>query len=248
MSQWSDEIGSGSLGGPAQPEPPSAGVPADLLRRLRLMIASPGEAFRPPLSKWVWIAPLVLLSIWAFFQWYLSSDLVLAEGMASNPDSAAALEGLPEGKLGGFRLVIGIGALFMTWVGYLVPAAFFWLGLNFVLGGKAGFGAVFAVTVFTAIVLVPRDILLTVLRLRAGAIHPIYTSPAVLLDAEQKPLIAMAEHLDLFALYRLVLLAFGFRAISGLKGKQVAWMVCVLWLLSAAFAAGMSALGQRFGS
>jgi hypothetical protein len=210
------------------------------------MISSPTDAFQAPLSRWVWLAPLILLSVAAFAQAILSADLWFAEGLAANPDAAAAIEQLPTDKLTGIRVAMGIFGLAMTWVGYLVPALVFWFGLSFVLGGRVGFGAVLAVTAFTGLVMLPRDILLTVLRVRAGTIH-IYTSPAVLVEPDQKVLIALAEHLDIFAVYRLVLLGLGFRSISGLRGKQTGWLVGVLWVLGAGLAAGMALIGQKFG-
>lgn len=228
------------------PEAPPTGGVTELGRRLRRMIVTPADAFQPPLSLWVWLAPLLLLSVAAFAQALLSADLWVAEGLAANPDAAAAVQQMPPDKLTGMRVAVGVGSLAMTWVGYLVPALAFWFGLSFVLGGRTGFGAVLAVTAFTGLVLLPRDILLTALRLRAGTIH-IYTSPAVLVDPEQKAVIALAEHLDIFAVYRLVLLGFGFRSISGLRGKQTGWLVGVLWVLGAGLAAGMALLGQKFG-
>jgi hypothetical protein len=214
--------------------------------RFRRMISSPSDAFRPPLSRWVWLVPLILLSLAAFAQAILSADLWVAEGLAANPDAAAAIEQMPTGKQTGIRVALGVGGLAMTWVGYLIPALVFWFGLSFVLGGRTSFGAVLAVTAFTGLVMLPRDILLTLLRLRAGTIH-IYTSPAVFAEPEQKVLIALAEHLDIFAVYRLVLLGFGFRSISGLRGKQTGWLVSVLWVLGAGLAVGMTLLGQTFG-
>jgi hypothetical protein len=221
-------------------------VAAELITRFRGMILSPGDAFQPPLSIWVWLAPLILLSVAALAQAILSADLWLAEGLVANPDAAAAVQQMPTDKLTGIRFVMGFGALAMTWVGYVVPALVFWFGLSFVLGARTGFGAVLAVTAFTGLVMLPRDILLTALRLRADTIH-IYTSPAVLADPEQKALIALAEHLDIFAVYRLVLLGFGFRSVSGLRGKQTGWLVGVLWVLGAGLAAGVALLGQKFG-
>lgn len=226
-----------------QASPP---VAADLLARLGRMISAPADAFRPPLSIWVWLVPLILLSLAAFAQAMLSADLWFAEGVTANPEAAAAIQDMPADKLSGIRLAMGVGGLAMTWVGYLVPALVFWFGLSFVLGGRTGFGAVLAVTAFTGLVMLPRDILLTVLRLNAGTVH-IYTSPAVLAEPEQKVLIALAEHLDIFAVYRLVLLGFGFRSISGLRGRQVGWLVGVLWALGAGFAVLMTLIGQKFG-
>ncbi len=228
------------------PELPAAGPGAELLSRFKRMFSAPSEAFRPPLSRWVWLFPLILLSIWAFAQALLSADLWIAEGLVGSPEGAAAFDQMPADKMGGIRIAMGVGALAMSWVGYLVPALFFWIGLTFVLGGRASFMAVLAVTAFTGLVMLPRDILLTFLRLQAGTIH-IYTSPAVLVDPGQKALIALAEHLDVFALYRLVLLGFGFRSVSGLKGRQTGWLVAVLWVLGAGLASAMTALGQRFG-
>jgi hypothetical protein len=246
MSESLENTGTehGGPGSPSRGAP--ASIPSDLLSRLRRMFVSPGDAFQPPLSAWVWVAPMILLSLCACALFYASSNLLIAEGMVSGPGGAGGLDQLPADKLAMVRVFMGVGALTMTWVGYLIPAVFFWMGLNFVLGGRAGFGAVLAVTVFTGLVMLPRDILLTFLRVRAGSFH-IYTSPAVFADPEQKGLIALLEHLDIFALYRLVLLWFGFRSISGLRAKQTGWLVGILWVLGAALTAGMASLGQRFG-
>jgi hypothetical protein len=234
--------------GPSAPEmaasvlpPPSGGPLQELGMRFKRMLSAPGDAFQPPISKWVWLAPLILLSLWAFAQAILSARLWI-----DSPEMAAAFEQIPEDKMAGIRIFMGVGALATTWVGFLLPALVFWFGLSFVLGGRVAFGPVLAVTAFTGLVMLPRDILLTVLRLRADTIH-IYTSPAVFADPERKVLIVLAEHLDIFALYRLVLLGFGFRSISGLKGKQTGWLVGVVWVLGAAFAAAMTLLGQKFG-
>ena len=242
MSQPLDGAEPPFTGYPTSPSAPPPGVVADLMGRFRRMITSPGEAFQPPLSMWVWLAPLILLSLVAFAQAMLSADLWIAEGLAASPQGAAAIAD----KMAQVRIAMGVGGLVMTWVGYLVPALVFWFGLSFVLGGRTAFGPVLAVTAFTGLVLLPRDILLTALRLHAGTLH-FYTSPAVLAEPDQKVLIALAEHLDIFALYRLVLLGLGFRSISGLKGKQTGWLVGVLWVLGAGLAAGMTLIGQRFG-
>ena len=247
MSQPSDGVGPPFTEYRMSPStPPPIGVAAELVLRFRRMISSPGGAFQPPLSKWIWLAPLILLSVAAFAQAILSADLWVAEGLAANPGAAAAIQQMPAGQLTGMRIAVGVGSLAMTWVGYLVPALAFWFGLSFVLGGRVSFGPVLAVTAFTGLVMLPRDILLTLLRVHAGTIH-IYTSPAVFAEPEQKVLIALAEQLDVFAVYRLVLLGFGFRSISGLRGKQTGWLVVVLWVLGAGLAAGTTFLGQKFG-
>lgn len=246
MSHMLEEFGTSSSGSPQPPPGGPAAPPPGLATRLQRMFVSPGDAFRPPLSAWVWLAPLILMSLCAFGLYFASSDLLIAEGMAANPNGAAALDQMSADKMVAIRIAMGVGATATTWVAYLIPAVFFWIGLNFVLGGRASFGAVLAVTAFTGLVMLPRDILLTFLRVRAGTIH-IYTSPAVFAVPEQKAIIALAEHLDIFALYRLVLLGFGFRSISGLRGKQTGWLVGILWVLGAGLAAGMATLGQRFG-
>jgi hypothetical protein len=247
MSQQRDGSGSPPPGNQVSPLAPAPNPPpAELAMRLRGMLCAPGTAFEPPLSRWVWLAPLILLSLFAFGGALLSANLWIREGLAANPNGAAALEQMQGEKMAWVRVVMGVGVLATTWLGYLVPAVIFWFGLNFLLGGRAGFGAVLGVTAFTGLVMLPRDVLLTILRLHADTVH-IYTSPAVLADPEQKATIALAEHLDVFALYRLILLAFGFRSISGLTGKQTGWLVGLLWVLGAGFSAGLALLGKSFG-
>jgi hypothetical protein len=131
---------------------------------------------------------------------------------------------------------------------YLVPALLYLLGLNFVLGARTRFRDVFAVTVFSNLIIVVRDLIRVPLMLMKNSLY-VFVSPAAFADPENRALVWALDRFDLFAVYRLLLLTLGLAAVARLAPKRAALPVLLVWLLVSLIGIGfmLSPIGRMFG-
>lgn len=222
-----------------------------VVQRFFLLFSSPRRAFQPPRTPAFLIVPLVALSVLVVAQTVLFHDLYtersksMIERNQSIPEAqkAEVLQKMDERMSSPSMEVVQI--LSAVARKYLIPALLYLLGLNFVLGARTRFAEVFAVTAFTGLVQIPKELIRTPLMLSRGTLD-VFLGPAALAGSENPPLFAALNMFDLFDLFRLVLLAIGFSVLSGLPVRRTAWPVVVVWLLFGLAGVGcaLSPLGQ----
>ncbi len=242
--------------GPQPPVPDGSGP--SIVRRFLYLFHDPKRAWTLPLRHPIWITALVVLSVFQIAQSWLLRDLVF-EQMRSSMERS---EQLPEeqrelilqrmeeasSSAGGFvRQSIG-GVAGAAVLSYLLPALVYLLGLNFVLGARASFREVFAVTAFSHLILLVRDVIRVPLMLAKDSLY-VFVSPAAFVDPENRTLVWMLDRFDLFGLYRLFVVVLGLALIAGIAPKRAAGPVVVLWLLILLLGVAFmqSPIGKMFG-
>lgn len=238
---------------PGEP-PPESPAPGILTRFLRLF-SSPFRAFVRPRTKALWLVPLIVMSLFQIMQGVLLRDLVQEKVLSSisqndripEEQKEKILEQM-EGSMGSpMQLALQqAGGAAGTWLlVYVVPALLFMLGLNFVLGAHVRFRDVFSVVAFSALVLLPRDLIRVPLMLAKGSLD-VYTSPAALVSPDSTALVFALNLFDVFELYRLFVVAAGFVTLTGFALRKTLFPVVVVWLLYGLIGVGcmLSPLGQ----
>jgi hypothetical protein len=188
----------------------------------------------------MWLVPLVALSLLQITQSLLLRDLYMARVRSSiesnenipETQKEKVLQGMEESTAEPGREVLQVlsGVAGFWVVAYLIPAALYLLGLNFVLGGRARFRDVFAVTAFAGLIQIVREAIRIPLILSKASLD-VYTGPAALAAGGNNALVAGLNMFDVFELYRLVLLALGFAAITAMPARRTAYPVVIVWLL-----------------
>lgn len=144
---------------------------------------------------------------------------------------------------------IGIaGGLLGIFVGYLVRAAvLFALGLP--VGGRAGFGQVFRMAVWTTLPSVIRSFVAAIAVLATGqmpaqGLSAMYSASEV---AEMSPvLVAFLSGIDIYTLWALVLITLGVAATYQLSKVKSLLIAIVFWLLGVGLTIALAAIGQMF--
>ena len=123
----------------------------------------------------------------------------------------------------------------------LVVALFAWFAGNFVLGGEARFLPVLAIAAYVGLV----DLISIAVKyplMISQETTRIYTSPALFLPESTTFLYRFLATLDIFAIWKLVLLGIGVGIINQIKTNKVFWTLLIMWLLYCVAAAGLGGL------
>ena len=241
------------------PAPPAApGPEPSLPQRFAWLWSAPRKAWTLPLAHSVWIVALIVLGVSQFGQSWLLRDLV-REQMVTNIEQndrmteeqkteivARMEEGYSsDARYAGQSLLGVVTALLMM---VLVPAALYLFGLNFGLGARVPFREVFAVTAFSGLITVVRDLLRTPIMLQRETLY-VFVSPAALVDPNNRALVWALDRFDVFSLYRLFVLAIGLAVIARMRPQRAAIPVVAVWLLVTLVGVGfmLSPIGKLLG-
>lgn len=149
--------------------------------------------------------------------------------------------------MGGISLVFGIAGLF---IGYAIRAAILF-AVGLVFGGRATFGQVWRMSVWTTLPDVIRNVIAAVVvfttqSYNASGLSYIFADSEI---ASVSPLLlAVLNGIDVYWLWGMILIAAGTAAtyqISRMKGLLIA---VIYWLIGLAFTLGLAAIGQAFTS
>jgi hypothetical protein len=144
-------------------------------------------------------------------------------------------------------------------MGYVGPllGAIWWLIIAGVLllafrlfGGEGNFKQAFSATLYAWLPLTILSIVTTIVARARGAFDPtqaatlVKSNPAFVVDMKEQPvLFSLLSSIDLFTIWTVILLIFGFAALSRTsKGKSAA-IVISLWLVAIVVKVGFAALG-----
>lgn len=144
---------------------------------------------------------------------------------------------------------IGIaGGLLGIFVGYVVRAAvLFALGLP--VGGRAGFGQVFRMAVWTTLPSVVRSFVAAIAVLATGQMPaPGLTAMFSASEAADMSMVltALLSVLDIYTVWAIVLVTLGVAATYQLSKVKSLFIAIVFWLLGVALTVGLAAIGQMF--
>ena len=224
----------------------------NVVQRILGVFVSPGETFAQLDRKPDWLVPLTLVAITAVVSVYFILPITLPEQMEMQRQKmieqgvpSAQIEKAMEigehfGKIGGL-----VSAFIGTGIWMLLAALWLWFVGNVMLSGQSTYVKVFAVYTYTSLIGVLEALIKTPLVVMKGSAE-IQLNCSVFLPAEQTQtlLYHVLQGLDVFVIWRFVVLAIGFATIYKFSLKKAGWTMVVLFLLRMAIAVGWK---QIFG-
>jgi hypothetical protein len=241
----------------AAPAPPQPAAPSkNVFERIAGVLFSPAETFadiaRRPDILW----PLLIIIIIGYATTFvmmprMDMDAAFAEQeaqMRKQNMSDADIERAQNIGKGFMKVMTFVGpAVGVLW--YLVVAVVLW-GACRMMGGQGDFKQAFSATLYAWMPLIIFGIILTIVAVARGSIDPtqmataVKSNPAFLVDMKEQPVLAsFLATFDIFTIWTVVLLVFGFSALSRLSKAKVATIVLVLWGLMIVVKLGFAALG-----
>ena len=232
------------------------------VERVTNTFLAPTKTFADLRRSRSWWLPLLVLSIFSYL--FTVTALVhvgparLAESsIRNNPTQNERMQNAPpEQRAQTMRITATVMQVsLLGWPVFLllmsaVSALLLWVGFNFILGGSATYGGMFAVVMFACLPGILRAVL-SVVMLFAGDPEnfnindPIGTNPGFYMGADSSAFLKSAlSSVDLFVLWSLALMAIGGAIVARVKVKNGVTMVFTAWLifalLKAAAVAAMS--------
>jgi hypothetical protein len=206
----------------------------------------PDKVFEGMKEKPRWLIPLIISVIFTLIVTaIILPKFVLPEQaakLASNPDIPAdRMEEIQARMSGPIPLIAGlVSNLVAVPVGLLLIGLIFW-GIFSMSGHKAGFKQMFTAAVYGSLIGIPGAIIKVPLMFIKETAK-VSTSLGLILPAEMEEgfLVRLLNHIDLFTIWTLVVMAIGFSVFSGAPRKKSYWIVFGCW---AVFILILSAVG-----
>lgn len=241
--------------GETEPQVPAA--KKNVFARIAGVLFAPAQTFEDIARRPDYVAPLLIIVILGYlctaviaprFDFEAFTAEQSARMRQKNPSLSAA-DAERFGRMGAATSkmflwtfpVLGI-------VIYAVVAGVFLFAFR-MMGGEGTFGQAFSVTLYSWIPFVIGGLIMAVVVLARGSFDPttaatlVKSNPAFLTDMKEQPvLFSLFSSLDLFSFWMLVLLVFGFSAMSTLSKKTSAVIVVVVWLGYVLTKTGLTAL------
>lgn len=241
------------------PAPPAAATPSkNSFARIAGVLFSPGETFADIARKPDILVPLLVILIIGYVTTALTAPKLdfssitaqQAEQMRKqNPNmSDSDIERMERITASFTKVMVWAGPMLaVLW--YLLMALLLWGGVR-LMGGEGSFKQAFSVTVYSWFPMVLFGIIVTIVILARGTFDPtamatiVKSNPAFLVDMKEQPILfSLLSNFDVFTIWTVVLLIFGFAAISKLSKGKVAAIVITLWAVFILIKLGGAALG-----
>ena len=240
---------------PTEPAAPEA--PLGFLQRLGGVLFSPDETFRDIAARPRILAPLALLLAVAIAGAAILVPRMDFETMMrdrlEHSDKAAQMSPADMDR------AVRMGSSFGKMIGYTSPvvaigiwaliAVALWLTFR-LFGNEGAYNQAFAVTLYAWIPLTINSIIGLVVAMTRSSIDPesmatmVASNPAVLVDLHAHPvLFSFLSSLDLFTVWTIVLLIFGFAQVARTSKARSAAVVLSWWAVFLFFKVGFAALG-----
>ena len=219
---------------------------------LGLILTSPSAVGRNVMTDPHWVIPLVIvLAVTCFttiatyqyqveFQREFVGEMIKERNPDADLDSIFAVTTAKQ-------IRAGIGAVVLGGIVILIFAAVL-KGVASVAGGQVGFRRMFAFTSYSAVISAIGGVVRVPLVLAKGSID-VRTSLAAFapsLDL-RSPLAVLLGSFDIFAIWQVVALCFGFSVLSGFGIKKSSGIVVGLWALLVVVRIGLSLLPGLVG-
>ena len=235
-------------------------VPApkkNVFARIAGVLFAPAETFQDIARRPYIVAPLLIIILIGYASTLLIMPKLDVEAMfeaqsaqirKQNPNVAEAdLERMRTWGAASAKVFAYISPVLLV-IWYVIVAAVL-LGAFRLMGGDGTFKQAFSATIYAWIPLTLLSIITTVVVLARGSFDPtmaatlVRSNPAFLTTPGGQPvLFTLLSSLDLFTIWTVILLIFGFSALSRLsKGKSAA-IVITLWLALVFVKVGFAAL------
>lgn len=232
---------------------PEESKPINPLQRIIGVFSSPQRTFTDIASHPTWVLPLVILVVASIVVSQILLPAIINDFQSSeryqkmienDQIPSDQLEQALETQINIMKKTTAIGAGISTIISCIVVTAILLFVGNIILGGNAKFRQLLSLYCWAGLVSLLGFILRIPIGLQQQSLK-IYFGPAVLFppEAEKSVLFGIAAALDIFVLWRIVLLAVGFSIIYRFSmGKSFAAVVGLYTL----FVAGSIAVGNLF--
>lgn len=240
---------------PGDPPPPEK---ENVFSRIAGVLFAPAETFASIARRPDILGPLLVLVIFGFISAAIVAPRMDFESMIQmqgeqmrkqNPNmSEEQLEQIEKftramGKVGMWASPI----IMIAW--YAIVAGALLLAFR-LLGGEGTYKQAFSATLYAFMPLLLFGIITTIVVLARGTFDPMYaatlvkSNPAFLVDLKEQPvLFSLLSTFDVFTIWTVVLLIFGFSAVSKTSRAKAAAIVITLWLAMILVKTGFAAMG-----
>jgi hypothetical protein len=222
------------------------------ISNLGLVFTSPSAVARNIADNPHWLTPLITVLVISFIASF-STQKYAAEYERAGMEDFLLRSGRTHEQIDGMfgstlrnRLTAGAGAAGLFGL-VLVVAAAVYNGIASVAGGKIGFRKMFALQTHAALVSALGLLVRMPIILAKGSID-VRTGVAAFAPSVplRSPLGTLLSQLDLFDIWSLVALSFGFSVLAGLGIKKSAAVVFGLWAVFVLLLVGLAVLRSRF--
>ena len=242
----------------AQPAENQSEPKISVLEKLGLIFTNPVKVFKNITFFPDWITPIVLIIVFSiassFFVYDLQIDAqekkILSNENIPEQQKEIIAERFDEARNSDTRMIQPIiGIIIFIFGSFALVAGVFLVTGKYILGGEADFKTLLAVYGWGYLVAIPESIIKIPLMLAKNSIH-VYTSLAILFDPSEADtiLFKIANAVDVFSLWRVVLWAIGFGIVFKFSQGRSYTVVGVLYVIYIAIYIGFSTLtGGMFG-
>jgi hypothetical protein len=238
-------------------EPQVPAPKTNVFQRIAGVLFAPAEAFAEIARRPDVLGPLLILLVIRYASTLLIIPKLDTEAMfeaqaaqmrKQNPDIAEAdLERVRTFGAASAKVFAYVSPVLMV-VWYLILAAVL-LGAFRAMGGEGTFKQAFSATLYAWIPLTILSIITTIVVMARGSFDPttaatlVKSNPAFLTTLTDHPvLFSLLSSIDLFTIWTVILLIFGFAALSKLSKGRSAAIVISLWLVLVLVKVGFTAL------
>jgi hypothetical protein len=240
---------------PGSPPPPEK--TKNVFERIAGVLFAPAETFQDIVRRPDIIGPLLVILIIS----YVSAALVLPKLDLSTIMEQQAEQmrkrdaSMSEEQLAQMQRITGAMTKVMTWVFPLLMVAWYAIVAGVLLlafrlmGGEGTFKQAYSVTLYSWMPMVLLGIISTIIVLARGTFDPVLmatvvkSNPAFLADMKEQPvLFALLSSIDVFTIWMIVLLIFGFATLAKTSKAQAAAIVISLWIAMILVKLGFTAL------
>ena len=240
------------------PAPPVAAPAKNTFQRIAGVLFAPAETFQDIARKPNIIAPLVIILAIGYLTTVLAMPHLDFDAMVAqqtemmkkqNPNmSESDMERVGRMTKAAAKVMGFIGPLLAA-LWYVIVAAALLLAVR-LMGGEGNFAQAFSATLYAWFPLILFGIIATVVMIARGSVDPtqmatiVKSNPAFLVDMKEQPLLfALLSSIDIFTIWTIVLLIFGFSAVSRLSRAKTAAIVIALWVVMLVIKVGFAAIG-----
>ncbi len=229
-----------------------------LTQKLILIFTNPTKVFENLVLKPDWIIPTLLIIVFSIGASFFVYDIQLDDQRQkflkneNIPEERKdlILEQLDEAQNSSTRMIRPIVAIIIfTFVSIAAVAGVLLIAGNFVLGGKADYKSMLAIYAWGYLVAIPETLIKIPLMMAKESVH-VYTSLALLFDPSdaETVIFKLANAVDLFSIWRIVLWSIGFSIVYKLSGEKSYSVVISLYVIYVLIYIGISSLfGGIFG-
>jgi uncharacterized membrane protein AbrB (regulator of aidB expression) len=209
----------------------------------------PDKVFEGMKDKPRWLVPLIVSVLFTLAVTAIILPTIVipeqAARLADNPDiPAEQLENIQAKMSGPLPLVAGlVSNLVLVPAGLMLIGLVFW-GIFSMLGHQASFKQMFTAAVYGSLIGIPGAMVKVPLMFIQGTAK-ISTSLGLILPAEMEEgfWVRLLNHIDLFTIWTLAVMAIGFSVFAGASRTRSYWVVFGCW---AVFILILSAVGGAF--